>query len=332
MYGPYRTTTGHRTDHTSRATFWSARAGKRPLLLAAFALPLLSGAAWGEVETIALEGDQVARSEVTLREFGPPSAAVMGNSGSPVAAFRARLESREKGTSDGPSALITRVLGGDPQVAVESVASTPAGSGLQRPAVSASADLSWLTTLDGAAAVMRSDSAGRPSAIAVAGEAAPGGGSFESFAAPQFMADDSVVFWAQLGAGRGQAVLACSGGDGDCRSGSASWSVLAQVGDALPDRSGLELCSIRPDISVAGAAVAFAGTAAYDCAGDADRESEVVLRLRRSAALETIALTGESAGGGRRDARYRRFPRVVSISPARHVGFPAESRHWARIP
>jgi len=172
----------------------------------------------------------------------------------------------------------------------------------KRPVPNAAGDIAWFAfvTPQGSG-VFRSQAGGGLKVAALEKSPSPLGGSYRRFFIPSLTASGRVVFWASIDQGSSdEAILSCSGGDGDCSTGSGTIEVLAKSGDAISDRPGREVCEFEEGLHASNWGVAFVASTKSDCAKSAELAKQGVFRKSYTGGIETVALAGEgsSLGGG----------------------------------
>jgi len=139
-----------------------------------------------------------------------------------------------------------------------------------------------------------------PTTVALLGDTVPGVTGLLSGFSSAFITDASaVVFRGTIsgaasvgGVDLDEGIFRCSGGDGDCSSGTGSLETLVLRNDLVDDRPGRELCHLyEPAASDFG--VAFYADTKEDCADGGEFTRRGVFRLAYGGSIETIALEGE---------------------------------------
>jgi len=112
---------------------------------------------------------------------------------------------------------------------------------------------------------------------------------------------DGVVFAADISGGAvvgGVAVkrglFRCSGGDGNCSTGTGTLETLVLLNDTVPDRPGRHLCTLDT-YAASTYGVAFRAETQLDCANHMEVPVAGDFRLAFGGAIETLALEGEAA-------------------------------------
>ena len=265
-------------------------------LVVAVALGSTWATAQVEVSTVALEKDYSPEEGCWYRRFARP--AVSDAEEQPVSFFAKTrgVTSSKKGIfKDGPGRDdlgSTVVLVGDtsPDSRLFRVPSNPT--------MNASGGVAFSAGLTGGGkGVFRGDQ----SLVALLGDSVPGvTGLLAEFSHVVITDDQGVVFWATIsgaaevgGVNVGQGIFRCSGGDGNCSSGTGSLEALVLRNDQVPDRQGRKLCNIN-EVAASNFGVAFVAETREDCADGDDLTRKGVFRMPFAGSIVTLALEGEA--------------------------------------
>ena len=169
---------------------------------------------------------------------------------------------------------------------------------LGNPTMNTSGDVAFSAVLTGGGrGVFRGDQ----SIVALLGDSVPGvTGLLAEFSHVTVADDQGVVFRATIsgatevgGVKVDQGIFRCSGGDGNCSSGTGSLEALVLKNDPLPDRADRELCNIN-EVAASNFGVAFVAETKEDCAQGDELTRRGVFRLPFAGSTGTVALEGEA--------------------------------------
>ena len=258
------------------------------------------GATWAmaqvEVSTVALSKDYSPEEGFWYVRFNRP---VVSDAAEQPVSFFARtrgVTSSKKGIfKDGPGRDdlgSTVVLVGDPSP------DSRLFKMLSDPTMNAAGHVAFSTGLAGGAnGVFRGDQ----SVVALLGDSVPDVVGFLSwFSHVVITEDEGVIFRATIsgaaevgGVKVDQGIFRCSGGDGNCSSGTGSLEALVLRNDPVPDRPDREICNIN-EAAASNFGVAFVAESKEDCADGDELTRRGVFRVPFAGSIVTIALEGEA--------------------------------------
>jgi hypothetical protein len=288
------------------------------VLVSTVALVLLGLAAPASavIKPVALEGEQSPQSPFLYRKFGLP--VVADAAGQRVAVYNRTRGGKRCIFSLDPDST------SDGTVACEKDPS-PDGRSFRRlgaPTINTpAASVAWASRLTfGYSGAFRSG----PAIVALLGDPvpAPGTGLLDQFSSAHIIDTGDVVFDATISGGAvvlgveiDAGIFRCTGGDGNCHSGTGTLETLVLVNDPVPDRPGREFCSfiaLTDPASLFG--IVFGASTKLDCADNAEQPLEGVFRKPFVGAVSTLALQGEPS---------EPFPAPGGTTYASFVGSPA---------
>jgi hypothetical protein len=160
---------------------------------------------------------------------------------------------------------------------------------------------------------------------------APGTGLLRDFSFARIATSGDVAFIGSISGGAvvlgvevNEGIFRCTGGDGNCSSGTGTLQTLALVNDPIPDRPGRKLCNFT-GLAASSFGVAFSATTKLDCGTASEAALLGVFRKPVAGPIVTVALQGEASEpfptpGG----TIYGLPRTaVAISDIGHVAFVA---------
>ena len=265
-------------------------------LVVAVALGTTWAMAQVEISTVALEKDYSPEEGFWYRRFARP--VVSDAEEQPVSFFAKTrgVTSSKKGIfKDGPGRDDlgnTAVLVGDPSP------DSRLFRVLGNPTMNTGGDVAFSAGLTGGGkGVFRGDQ----SIVALLGDSVPGvTGLLAEFSHAVITDDQGVVFRATIsgaaevgGVKVDQGIFRCSGGDGNCSSGTGSLEPLVLRNDQVPDRPDRELCNIN-ELAASNFGVAFAAETKEDCADGDGLTRRGVFRMPFAGSIVTVALEGEA--------------------------------------
>ena len=270
------------------------------------------------IKTVALQGDQTPQATYFYRKFTAP--AVSDTAGPHVADYALAIGKRCIYLLDPDGADATEACERD----------LAPGNGLFRrlnpPSVGLTGDVAWIAKVSfGRGGVFRTG----PTPVALIGDAvpAPGTGTLAKITSSRITDTGDVVFQSDINGGTSVAGLfRCSGGNGNCSTGTGTLSTIALTGDAVPDRLGRFFCGFL-EVTGSTFGVAFRATTKLDCSDGAELALTGVFRKAFAGAAETLALAGEvsqpntNPGG----SVYASFDRPAAIENGGSVAFVAST-------
>ena len=275
-----------------------------------------STAAYAQIQTVVRKFDPAPIAGAQYKKFRSP---VPGDANGGEIAFRATVKG-DVGTKG-----IWREPGVGPGTQVVSKGDSGQGflfRNFKRPVLNAAGETAWFAfvTPQGSG-VFRGQGAGFK-IVALEGSPSPVGGNYKRFFIPALSASGRVVFWASIDQGSSEeAILSCSGGDGDCNTGSGTLEILAKSGDAISDRPGREVCAFEGGLHASSWGMAFIAETKTDCANPAELAKDGVFRKKYTGGIETVALAGESSSLGGGFSVYTRFRDRPMIESSGNVVF-----------
>ena len=283
-----------------------------------------AGARGLTVETLALQNDP-SPTGFPYRRFGNP---VVGDTPSRVAVY---------GRTSGGARCIFKL---DPTLAASVVVcrgdASPDGRAYlsfgEPPSINATSEVTWSSQLTfSRTGVYRGDGTQAPVALLGDPVPAPGTGLFHDFSFARIATSGDVVFIGSISSGAvilgvevNEGVFRCSGGDGNCSSGTGVLSTVALIDDPIPDRPGRKLCDFT-GLAASSYGVAFAASTKLDCAAGGEAPLGGVFRKPVAGPIVTVALQGEVSEpfpvpGG---TIYGSLRNTLAISDVGHVAFVA---------
>jgi hypothetical protein len=264
------------------------------VVLAATATLLLpAGAARADITTVVLKGDPSSLLGAPYRKIDKRPRV-----GGDVAGHAVLFSARVRGSSARGKGLFVEdpVLGGS----VIALIGDPAPSGgpfrrIYDEAMNASGTVVWNATVGTTNRGIFRDG---PAPVVLGGDGMPGGeGHIDKFGPPVVTDDGSVVFYSRVFGGEVQngvriveGVFRCSGGDGNCNSGTGTAETLVINDEPVLDIPGRELCSIDPVVSASDWGIAFRGSTKIDCTSGVEYPLQGVFRMQYGGVVETLAL------------------------------------------
>jgi hypothetical protein len=305
-----------------------SRAGVPVVLALAVALAHSSPGVAASIKTVALQGNP-APSSGTFKKFREP---VIGDGAGTRVAVYVKIRGVggkrclfELDPDGGPDAVIACER--DP---------SPDGATFTRiafdPTITATNAVAWSSRLSfGRSGVYREG----PAVVALLGDPVPvpGTGLLKLLTQARITATSDVVFHSTISGGAvvlgvevNQGIFRCTGGDGNCSSGTGTLETLLLVNDPVADRPGREFCSFGK--VVAGTfGIAFRGVTKLDCADGGETPLTGVFRKPFVGPVVTVALEGETsnpfpAPGG---TLYGALTDALSMNDTGSVAFRAST-------
>jgi hypothetical protein len=170
------------------------------------------------------------------------------------------------------------------------------------PSINADREIAWASTLKGRkGGVFRGDGTSTSLVSLFGDDPGLSGGLLETFSMAQITDDGDVVFRATInmgpeagGATVSEGVFACTGGDGNCSSGTGALTHLVLQHDPVSDRAGRAFCSFE-HLAASNFGIALAATTKEGCSDEEEIPARGVFRMAFGGSIETIALEGEKS-------------------------------------
>jgi hypothetical protein len=310
------------TTHTGLGRLWLAMTA---VMVPATALAV--------VQTVVIRGDAAPEASNVYNRFKRPT---VGDAAGQHVTFFAKLKGtrpvkrglfKEDPNDGGATVVLKNDVTPDSRLFTK----------FSRPSINASGSVIWQALVSGG---KQGVYAGGPTAVALAGDdlttATPAGTGFlKAFSQPVNTDAAGVVFratiqgGAQVVTGSGtvtvdDGIFRCSGGDGNCSSGSGTLDILVLKNDPVPDRVGLTFCGFggsRGEIGASDWGVAFEATTRVDCADNTEPLVSGIFRMPFGGPIVTVALGAEASNPS--GTSYFRFTGSPSIEDDGIVAFLA---------
>jgi hypothetical protein len=174
-----------------------------------------------------------------------------------------------------------------------------------------------------------------PATVASTGDPVPlpGVGLLKTFSYARISNTGDVVFMATISGGAvvlgvevNQGIFRCSGGDGDCSTGTGTLTAVALVNDAVPDKPGRKYCKFL-DLDGGSYGVSFRANTKLDCANTSEVQAVGLFRQPVAGSAVTVGLEGEPCRPfpGPGGTTYFRISGPPSIADTGMVAFEAHT-------
>lgn len=192
------------------------------------------------------------------------------------------------------------------------------------PSINDDGDVAWSSIVSGLrSGVYKGD----PTIVSLFDDSAEGG-FLREFSKAIITDDGDVIYRARIfgvPSAEDTAIFRCTGGDGDCSSGTGTLETLVQKGDSVPDRAGREFCSIG-DFAASTWGIVFRGSTKLDCANAIESSKEGIFRKKFGEDIVTLALKDEDSEPNPGGTKYGGFGGTPAIEDSGIVAFRAETK------